>query len=171
MALLKEVRGFTPRIGENCFLAENATIIGDVSIGNNSSVWFNAVIRGDVSAIRIGNNVNIQDGCVFHGLFERADVHLGNNITIGHHVIIHGATIEDNVLVGMGAIIMDHAIIKKGSIVAAGSLVLNNTVVEPNSLYGGVPARKIKMVDKDQSDDMISRIAENYKKYAQWYKL
>ena len=170
MAIIKSVRGFTPEIGNNCFLAENSTIVGDVKIGNDCSFWFNSVVRGDVNSIRIGNKVNIQDGAILHCSFKKSKIHLGNNVSIGHNVIVHGATIHDNVLVGMGAIIMDHAVIGENSIIAAGALVLENTVVEPGSIYGGVPAKKIKSIEQDQTKKMIKRIANNYLMYAKWYK-
>src|SRR5512133_388227 len=170
MALIKTVRGFSPAFGKECFLAENATIIGAVIIGDFCSVWFNTVIRGDVNSIRIGNKVNIQDGSILHTLFQKSVVEIGDNVSIGHNVIVHGARIEDDVLIGMGAILMDHSVIGHNSIVAAGALVLEGTVIEPGSIYGGVPARKIKEVDEDQSREMIEKIAENYIRYAQWHR-
>lgn len=170
MALIKEVRGYTPKIGENCYLAETAAVIGDVIIGDNCSIWFNAVLRGDVNSIRIGNNVNIQDGAVLHTLYEKSVVEIGNNVTIAHNAVIHGAKIGDSILVGIGAIVLDHAIIGRNSIVAAGALILSNTIVEPNSIYAGNPAKKIKEIDPDQSVTMIEGIAENYIMYADWYK-
>ena len=170
MALIKSVRGYTPKIGTNCFLADNTTIIGDVEIGNDCSFWFNSVIRGDVNSIRIGNKVNIQDGAVLHCLYEKSKIHIGNNVSIGHNVIIHGATINNNVLVGMGAIIMDHAIIGENSIIAAGALVLDSTIVEPGSIYGGVPAKRIKSIEQEQTKEMIEKIANNYLMYAKWYE-
>lgn len=170
MALIKSVRGFTPEFGENCYLAENATIVGDVVIGNDCSVWFNAVIRGDVNSIKIGNKVNIQDGAVLHCLYEKSKIFIGDNVSIGHNVIIHGATLKDNVLVGMGAIVMDNAVIGENSIIAAGAVVLDGTIVEPGSIYAGVPAKFVKQVNQQQTSDMINRIANNYLKYASWYK-
>jgi carbonic anhydrase/acetyltransferase-like protein (isoleucine patch superfamily) len=170
MALIKTVRDFTPEHGKNCFLADNATIVGDVVMGDNCSIWFNAVVRGDVNSIRIGNKVNIQDGAVLHCLYQKSTITIGNNVSIGHNVIVHGATIHDNVLVGMGAIIMDHAIIGENSIIAAGALVLNGTEVEPGSIYGGVPAKRIKSVNQEQTQEMIEKIANNYIMYAGWYK-
>ncbi len=170
MALIKELRGFTPEIGENCYLSETATIIGDVVIGNDCSVWYNAVLRGDVNSIRIGNKVNIQDCVVLHTLFERSVVEIGNNVTVAHSAVIHGAKVENNVMIGIGAIILDHAIIGQNSIIAAGAVVLSDTIVEPGSIYGGNPAKKIKDIDPNQSITMIDRIAENYKMYAGWYK-
>ncbi len=170
MALIKKVRGFEPKIGNNCFLAENATIVGDVTIGDDCSIWINTVVRGDVNSIRIGNKANIQDGAVLHCLYEKSIIEIGNNVSIGHNVIIHGARIHDNVLVGMGAIIMDHAVIGENSIIAAGALVLDSTIVEPGSIYAGVPAKRIKSIDPTQSREMIERIANNYLMYAKWYE-
>lgn len=170
MAIIKTVRNFTPVFGENCYLAESATIIGDVIVGNNCSIWFNAVLRGDVNSIRIGNNVNIQDGAILHTLYNRSVVTVGNNVTIAHNAVVHGASIEDNVLIGIGAIILDHAEIRTNSIVAAGAVVLANTVIEPGSIYAGNPAKKVKEIKPEQSETMIVEIAENYKMYADWYK-
>jgi carbonic anhydrase/acetyltransferase-like protein (isoleucine patch superfamily) len=170
MALIKSVHGITPRLGEDCYLAETAVIIGDVIAGNQCSFWFNVVVRGDVNSIRIGNKVNIQDGTVLHCLYQRSVIEIGNNVSIGHNVVIHGAVIRDNVLVGMGAIILDNAVIGENSIIAAGSVVLSNTRVEPGSIYAGVPARRVKDVDPDQTAEMINRIADDYIMYAGWYK-
>ena len=170
MALIKEVRGFMPKFGENCYLAENATIIGDVIIGNDCSIWFNAVLRGDVNSIKIGNKVNIQDGAVLHTLYQKSTVEIGDNVSIGHNVTIHGAKINDNVLVGMGATILDHAVIGENSIIAANALVLDSTIVEPGSIYAGVPAKKVKDVDPSQTKEMINKIANNYLMYSDWYK-
>ena len=170
MALIKSVRGFTPVFGKNCYLAENATIIGDVIMGDDCSVWFNTVIRGDVNSIRIGNKVNIQDGSVLHTLYLKSIIEIGHNVSIGHNVIVHGARIEKNVLLGMGSIILDNAIIGENSIIAAGSVVLEGTRVESGSIYAGVPARRIKNIDPEQSKEMIEKIAENYTFYASWYK-
>ena len=170
MALLKSVRGFTPVTGNNCFLADNATVIGDVIIGNNCSVWFNTVLRGDVNPIRIGNNVNIQDGAVLHTLYRKSVVTIGDNVTIAHNAVIHGATVHNNVLIGIGAVVLDHAVIGENSIVAAGAVILSDTVVEPGSVYGGNPARKLKEISPELSKEMIDRIAENYKMYAGWYR-
>lgn len=170
MALIKSVRGFTPKIGENTFLADNATVIGDVIIGNHCSVWFNAVLRGDVNSIRIGNRVNIQDGTVIHTLYEKSVTEIGNDVSIGHNVVIHGAKIEDGALIGMGAIVLDHAVIGEGSIIAAGAVVLSNTIVEPGSIYAGVPAKFVKKVDAEQSKEMNQKIARNYLMYSNWYK-
>lgn len=170
MALIKEVRGFTPRFGNNVFLAENATIIGDVEMGDDCSIWYNAVLRGDVNSIRIGNKVNIQDGSVLHTLYQKSVVEIGDNVSVGHNVTIHGAKIEDNVLIGIGATILDHAVIGSNSIIAANSLVLTGTIVEPNSVYAGVPAKKVKDIEPDQTSEMIHKIANNYMMYASWYK-
>ncbi len=170
MALIKSVRGFTPKYGKNCYFADNATIIGDVVLGDGCSVWFNTVIRGDVNSIRIGNKVNIQDGSVLHTLYEKSVITIGDNVSVGHNVIIHGADVEDNVLLGMGSIILDHVVIGRNSIIAAGSVVLANTVVEAGSIYAGVPARRVKSTDPEQSREMIENIAENYLLYAGWYK-
>ena len=170
MALIKSVRGFTPVFGKNCYLADNATIIGDVIIGDDCSVWFNTVIRGDVNSIRIGNKVNIQDGSVLHTLYLKSVIEIGNNVSVGHNVIIHGAKIENNVLLGMGSIIMDNVIVGENSIIGAGSVVLEGTIIEPYSIYAGVPAKRIKSVDPEQSAEMIEKRAENYLLYSSWYK-
>lgn len=169
MALIKTVRGFVPQIGERCYLAENATIVGDVVMGNDCSIWFNAVLRGDVNTIRIGDRVNIQDGSVLHTLYEKSTVHIGNDVSIGHNATIHGADIGDKALIGMGATVLDHAVIGEGAIIAAGALVLSNTVVEPFTLWAGVPARFVKRVDPTQSKELNLRIAEGYLLYASWY--
>lgn len=170
MALIKKVRGFTPKIGKNCFLADNATVIGDVSIGEGCSIWFNTVLRGDVNTINIGNGVNIQDGSVLHTLYEKSTIEIGDNVSVGHNVTIHGATIKDYALIGMGATILDHAVIGEGAIIAAGALVLKNTIVEPNTIWGGVPAKFIKTVDPEQAKEMNYKIAKNYHMYAEWYE-
>jgi gamma-carbonic anhydrase len=171
MALIKAVKGIIPNIGMNCFLADNATIIGDVVIGNNCSVWFSAVIRGDVHYIRIGNRVNVQDGVIIHCTYRQAPVNIGSNVSIAHNAIIHGCTIHENVLIGMGAILMDHVEVQSNSIIAAGALVTKGTVVEANSVYAGTPAKKIKTIDKGLSEGEIFRIAGSYNMYASWYKL
>jgi carbonic anhydrase/acetyltransferase-like protein (isoleucine patch superfamily) len=170
MALIKSVRGFTPQIGENCFLAENASIIGDTIIGEGCSIWFNAVLRGDVNSIRIGNHVNIQDGAVLHTLYQKSTIEIGDYVSVGHNVTIHGATIKDYALIGMGATILDHTEIGEGAIIAAGALVLSNTIVPPNTLWAGVPAKYVKDVDPKQAKEMNQRIAHNYAMYASWYK-
>lgn len=169
MALIRSVRGFTPQYGEKCFFAENATVIGDVIMGNGCSIWYNAVLRGDVNAIRIGNNVNIQDGSVLHTLYKKSTIEIGDNVSIGHNVTIHGAKIEDNALIGMGSVVLDHAVIGEGAIVAAGSVVLSNTKVEPFSIYAGVPAKFVKMADPEQTATINKRISDNYQFYASWY--
>lgn len=170
MALIKSVRGFTPSYGENCFFAENATIIGDVVMGDGCSIWYNTVLRGDVNSIHIGNNVNIQDGSVLHTLYQKSTIEIGDNVSIGHNVTIHGATIEDNALIGMGSVVLDHAVIGEGAIVAAGSVVLSGTKVEPYSIYAGVPAKFVKMADPEQTKTINKRISDNYQFYASWYK-
>lgn len=170
MALIKSVRGFTPRLGKECFIAENAVIVGDVVAGDQCSFWFNVVVRGDVNSIRMGNKVNIQDGTVLHCLYQRSVIEIGNNVSIGHNVVIHGARIMDNVLVGMGSVILDNAEIGENSIIAAGSVVLTGTKVEPGSIYAGVPARRVKDVDLQQTSEMINRIADDYIMYAGWYR-
>ncbi|MDL2215330.1 gamma carbonic anhydrase family protein [Dysgonomonas sp. OttesenSCG-928-M03] len=170
MALVKEVRGFTPEIGENTYLADNATIIGDVVIGNDCSIWFNAVLRGDVNSIRIGNRVNIQDGSVLHTLYQKSVVEIGDDVSIGHNVVVHGAKIENGALIGMGAIVLDHAVIGEGAIVAAGSVILSGTIVEPGSIYAGVPAKFVKKVDSEQAKEINQKIAKNYLMYSGWFK-
>lgn len=169
MALILPVNGKLPRFGNNCFLAENATVAGDVIMGDHCSVWFNAVVRGDVHYIKIGDNTNIQDGSVIHCTYQEAPVNIGDNVSIAHNAVVHGCTIENNVLIGMGAIVMDHAIIKSGSVIAAGSVVLNNTVTEPGWIYGGTPARKLKPVDEEMKQKIL-KTAKNYQMYAKWYQ-
>lgn len=169
MALIKPLRGKTPQFGNDCYLAENATIIGDVVMGDECSVWFHTVVRGDVNSIRIGNRVNIQDGTVLHCTYQKTKTTIGNNVSIGHNALVHGCSIHDNVLIGMGATIMDGAIVKSNSIIAAGAVVLENNVVEENSVYAGVPARKIKSISKELKEGEIERIAKNYVLYASWY--
>ena len=170
MAFIQSVRGFTPGFGKDCFFAENATIIGDVITGNNCSFWFNTVLRGDVNSIRLGNNVNVQDGAIMHTLYQKSVVEIGNDCSIAHNAIIHGAKLHDRVLVGMGAVIMDHAEIGENSIIAAGAIVLSNTKVEPGSVWGGNPAKKIKDIEPEQTAEMIEKIARNYQMYASWYE-
>lgn len=170
MALIREVRGFKPKFGKDCFLAENATILGDVIMGDECSVWFQAVIRGDVHSIRIGNKVNIQDGAIIHCTFETAPTSIGNNVSIGHRAIVHGCTIEDDVLIGMGAIVMDHAHIKSNCLIAAGAVVLENSILESGFVYAGVPARKVKALTKETFQHNIERISNNYVMYASWFK-
>tara|TARA_B100000963_G_C22576325_1_gene648617 strand:+ start:544 stop:1053 length:510 start_codon:yes stop_codon:yes gene_type:complete len=168
--LIKSVLGKKPIWGKNCFLADNATLIGDVVIGDFCSIWFNSVIRGDVNKIRIGNNVNIQDGSVIHATYKKSSTSIGNYVSVGHNAIIHGCTISDLVLIGMGSIVMDNALLKTNTIIAAGSLILENTIVESNSIYGGVPARKIKSINESKSKAEIERVAKNYLIYSNWYK-
>lgn len=170
MALIKTVRGFTPEFGDNNFLAENATIVGDVKMGKDCSVWFSAVVRGDVNAIRIGNKVNIQDGAVIHCTYEQSQTTIGNNVSIGHNALVHGCTIHDNVLVGMGSIVMDHAVVESNVLIAAGAVVLENARLESGYLYAGVPAKKIKKLSPERFKESIERIANNYIKYASWFK-
>lgn len=170
MALIKSVRGYNPKIGKDCYLAENATIIGEVEIGDNCSIWFNTVLRGDVHYIKVGNNVNIQDGAVVHATFEKHPTNIGNNVSIAHNAIIHGCTINDNVLIGMGAIIMDGAIVESNSLVAAGSVVTQGTVVKSGSVYAGQPAKLIKEISPELLEGQINRIANSYSMYAGWYK-
>jgi carbonic anhydrase/acetyltransferase-like protein (isoleucine patch superfamily) len=170
MALIKPIRGIQPLFGKNCFLAENATIIGEVIIGDDCSVWFNAVIRGDVNSITIGNKVNVQDGAIIHCTYQKAKTVIGNNVSIGHNAIVHGCSVEDNVLIGMGAIVMDHAIIEKNSLIAAGSVVLENTRVEEGSVYAGVPAKKVKSLSPEHFKKLNEQIAENYLFYSKRYK-
>jgi gamma-carbonic anhydrase len=168
MALIKSVKGIKPIFGVNTFLADNATVVGDVVMGDECSVWFNAVVRGDVHSIRIGNRCNIQDGAVIHCTYQKASTTIGNYVSIAHNAIVHGCTIEDKVLIGMGAIVMDHAVIGTGSIIAAGAIVLQNTKVEPGSIYAGNPARKIKDVSSEQAE-VFMRTANNYVMYATWF--
>jgi carbonic anhydrase/acetyltransferase-like protein (isoleucine patch superfamily) len=170
MALIKAVKGVSPQFGTNCYLAENATMVGDVIMGNDCSIWFNAVVRGDVNSIRMGNRVNIQDGAVIHCTYQRTKTTLGNDVSVGHNALVHGCTIHDNVLVGMGAIVMDDAVIHSHSIVAAGAVVLEGTVVESYSIYAGIPAKKVKTLDPEKAEKMLQKVAENYVMYAGWFK-
>lgn len=169
-ALILPVKGILPQIGDNCFMAPNATIVGDVIMGDDCSVWFNAVIRGDVNSIRMGNKVNVQDGAVIHCTYEKTKAIIGNNVSIGHNAIVHGCVIEDNVLIGMGAIVMDNAKVGSNSIIAAGAVVLENTVVEPGSIWAGVPAKKVKDISESLISGEIDRIANNYLMYSGWFK-
>ena len=169
MSVIKPVNGKLPQIEEDCFIAENATIVGDVIIGNQSSIWFSAVIRGDVNSIKIGNKVNIQDGAVVHATYKTSPTNIGDNGSIGHNAIVHGCTIHDNVLIGMGSIVMDDCIIESNSIIAAGAVVTKNTVVPSGSIYAGTPARKIKDISKELISGEINRIANNYVKYSNWF--
>lgn len=168
MTLILPVKNVYPEIGSNCFLAENCTIVGDVVIGDNCSVWFNAVIRGDVNYIRIGNNTNIQDGAVIHCTYQKAATEIGNNVSIGHNALVHGCKLHDHVLIGMGAIVMDHAIVNEYCIIAAGAIILENMVCESGFLYAGIPVRKIKPLT-DQQMEMLSKLPENYKLYSSWF--
>ncbi len=170
MALIKSVRGFTPKIGKDCFLAENATIVGDTTMGEGCSIWFNAVLRGDVNTITIGNHVNIQDGAVLHTLYQKSTIEIGDYVSIGHNVTIHGAKIEDYALIGMGATVLDGAVVGAGAIVAAGALVLSNTKIGEGELWGGVPAKFIKKVEPEQAKEINQKIAHNYAMYASWYQ-
>jgi gamma-carbonic anhydrase len=169
MALIKTVRGFTPRFGSNCFFAENATIVGEVTMGDNCTVWFNAVVRGDVHSITIGNNTNIQDGAIIHCTYQKAKTTIGDNVSIAHNAIVHGCTIENNVLIGMGAIVMDDVIIGENSVIAAGAVVLSGTIIEPGSIYAGMPAKKVKDISEEMRA-VIQRTARNYPMYAEWFK-
>ncbi|MBR6647831.1 MAG: gamma carbonic anhydrase family protein [Bacteroidaceae bacterium] len=170
MAIIKELRGYVPKMGKNCFLAETAAVIGDVTIGDDCSIWYGTVLRGDVNTIVVGNKVNIQDGAVIHTLYQRSVTTIGNNVSIGHNATIHGATIEDNCLIGMGATILDNAVVESGAIVAANALVTSGMRVEGGCIYAGVPARKIKEVSPEQQKEIVERIANDYVMYASWYK-
>jgi carbonic anhydrase/acetyltransferase-like protein (isoleucine patch superfamily) len=170
MPVILPVNGISPEFGENCFIAPNATVVGDVVTGNDCSIWFNAVVRGDVNCIRIGNKVNVQDGAVIHCTYKRTQTIIGNNVSIGHNAIVHGCIVHDHVLIGMGAIIMDNAEIGSNSIIAAGAVVLEGTRVPEGSIYAGVPAKKVKDISKELINGEINRIAENYMKYSSWFK-
>ncbi len=169
MALIRSVRGFRPQFGKNCFLAENATVVGDVIMGDDCSVWFQAVVRGDVHYIRMGNGVNVQDGAVIHCTYEKAPVNIGDRVSIGHRAIVHGCTIGNNVLVGMGAIVMDKAVVEDNVLIAAGAVVLENSLLESGHIYAGVPARKVKVLSKENFAFYVERIAKNYSMYASWF--
>jgi len=170
MKIIKPVKGKYPKISEDCYIAENATIVGEVSIGTQCSVWFNAVVRGDVHYIKIGNKVNIQDGAVIHATYKKSPTTIGNNVSIGHNAIVHGCTIHDNVLIGMGSIVMDDCVIESNSIIAAGAIVTKNTRVESGSIYAGVPAKKIKNISQEMISGEIDRIADSYINYSSWFK-
>jgi carbonic anhydrase/acetyltransferase-like protein (isoleucine patch superfamily) len=170
MAVILTVNDHTPHMGEGCFVAPNATIVGEVVMGNECSVWFNSVIRGDVNYIKMGNKVNVQDGAVIHCTYEKNPTNIGNNVSIGHNAIVHGCTVYDDVLVGMGAIVMDRCIVNSNSIIAAGAVVLEGTIIEPGSIYAGVPAKKVKNISAEKVSGEINRIANNYTKYASWFK-
>ncbi|MCB0794740.1 MAG: gamma carbonic anhydrase family protein [Flavobacteriales bacterium] len=170
MGLVRSLNGHTPSFGSDPFLAETAVVIGDVVMGDHCSVWYNAVVRGDVHSIRIGDRVNVQDGAVLHCTYRRAALTIGNDVSIGHNAIVHGCTIQDKVLIGMGAIVMDHAEVGEGSVIAAGAVILQGTKVPPGSLMAGVPAKRVREVGEDLSRNEIERIAANYLKYASWYR-
>jgi len=170
MSIIKPVNGKSPQIPEDCFIAENATIVGDVILGNQCSIWYNAVLRGDVHYIKLGNKVNVQDGAVIHCTYQKHPTNIGNNVSIGHNAIVHGCTIKDNVLIGMGSIVMDNCVVESNSIIAAGAVVTQNTVVESGSIYAGVPAKKVKDISEELIHGEINRIAENYVKYSSWFK-
>ena len=170
MKIIKPVKGKHPQISEDCYIAENATIVGEVSIGTQCSIWFNAVIRGDVHYIKIGNKVNIQDGAVIHATYKKSPTTIGNNVSIGHNAIVHGCTIHDNVLIGMGSIVMYDCVIESNSIIAAGAIVTKNTRVESGSIYAGIPAKKIKNISQEMISGEIDRIANSYINYSSWFK-
>ncbi len=170
MPVILPVKGISPNIGEDCFIAPNATIVGNVEMGHQCSVWFNAVIRGDVNFIKIGNKVNIQDGAIIHCTYQKCGTIIENNVSIGHNAMVHGCVIHQNVLIGMGAIVMDNAVIGSNSIIAAGAVVLENTIVEPGSIYAGIPAKKVKDISQELISSEINRIADNYVMYSSWFK-
>lgn len=169
MALIIPLRGFTPKIGRDTFLADNATIVGDVTIGDGCSVWFNTVLRGDVNTITIGDRVNIQDGSVLHTLYKKSTIEIGDDVSVGHNVTLHGCKIHDFALIGMGAVVMDDAVVGSGALVAAGSVVLSRTQIGPNELWGGAPAKFIKMVEPEKARELNQKIAKNYLMYSRWY--
>ena len=170
MALIKPVNGKHPQIPDDCYLSENATVVGDVIMGNECSIWFNAVVRGDVHYIKIGNKVNIQDGAVIHATYQKSPTNIGNNVSIGHNALVHGCTIKDNVLIGMGSIVMDDCVVESNTIIAAGAVVTQGTHVESGSIYAGVPAKKVKDISQELISGEIDRIANNYVKYSSWFK-
>ena len=170
MGLLRTLNGVTPALGKDCFVAENATLIGNVTAGDNCSFWYNCVLRGDVNALILGDRVNIQDGAVVHGTYQKSPTKIGNDVTVGHNAIVHGCVLQDKVLVGMGAIVMDDAIVHTGSIIAAGAVVLEKTVVEPNCIYAGAPAKKVKELNPDMAPEMLAEIAAKYVMYSGWYR-
>lgn len=169
MAIIRTLRGNTPKMGSGCFLAENCAVLGDVVMGDECSIWYGATLRGDVNSIRLGNRVNVQDGAVIHTLYKRSVTVIGNNVSLGHNAVVHGAKIEDNCLIGINATVLDNVVIGSGTIVAANALVLSNSVLEPNSIYAGVPAKKVKDISPEQSRDIVERIANDYVMYASWY--
>jgi carbonic anhydrase/acetyltransferase-like protein (isoleucine patch superfamily) len=170
MALVKPVNGIEPKLGKDCYLAENATIVGDVEMGDHCSIWFGTVIRGDVHYIKMGNKVNVQDNATIHATYQKHPTNIGNNVSIGHNAIVHGCTIKDNVLIGMGAIVMDGCVVESNSLIAAGAVVLEGTHVESGSVYAGVPAKKVKEITPDLLQGQIERIADAYLKYSGWFK-
>lgn len=170
MSIIKAVNGKSPQFGNNAYIAENATIVGDVVCGDDCSFWFNAVVRGDVHYIKMGNKVNVQDGAIIHCTYQKAPTNIGNNVSIGHNAIVHGCTIHDNVLIGMGAIVMDNCVVESNSLIAAGSVVLEGTRVESGSVYAGVPAKKVKEMNKELFEGEIQRISNNYVMYSSWFK-
>ena len=170
MALIKTLNGNTPKIGKNCFLAESATVIGEVEIGDNCSIWYSAVLRGDVHYIKVGNNTNIQDNVTVHATYKKSPTNIGNNVTIAHGAVVHGCTIKNNVLIGINAVVLDNAIIESNTIIAAGSVVTKGTIVESGSVYAGIPAKKIKEISTELLEGEINRIADSYSMYAGWYK-
>jgi len=170
VALIKTLNGKSPKIGEECFLAETATLIGDVEIGKNCSIWYNAVLRGDVHYIKIGNNTNIQDNAVVHATYKKSPTNIGNNVTIAHGAIVHGCTICDNVMIGMNAVVLDDVVVESNTIIAAGSVVTKGTIVQSGCVYAGIPAKKIKEISKELLEGEIIRIANAYEMYAGWYK-
>ncbi len=170
MALIKPVRNIFPRYGENCYFAENAVIVGDVVMGDECTVWFHAVVRGDVHYIRMGDRVNVQDGAIIHCTYQKSPTNIGNNVSIAHRAIVHGCTIHDNVLIGMGAIVMDDAVVEENCLIAAGAVVLEKTICESGHVYAGVPAKKVKQLSPEAFQDTVQRIANNYVKYSNWFK-
>ena len=170
MPVILPVKGVMPVLGADCYIAPNATIVGDVVMGDQCSVWFNAVVRGDVNIIRMGRKVNVQDGAIIHCTYQKTGTHIGNNVSIGHNAIVHGCVIEDNVLIGMGAIVMDNCVVHSNTIIAAGAVVLENTVCESGSIYAGVPAKKVKDISEELIHGQIDRIANNYIRYADWFR-
>ena len=168
--IIRELNGIKPQFGKDCFLAENIVVIGEVTMGDQCSIWYNAVIRGDVHYIKMGNKVNVQDGAIIHATYKTSPTNIGNNVSIGHNAIVHGCTIHDNVLIGMGAIIMDDCIVESNSIIAAGAVVTKNTIVKSGSVFAGTPAKKLSDISAELISGEIDRIANNYVKYAKWYK-
>jgi carbonic anhydrase/acetyltransferase-like protein (isoleucine patch superfamily) len=168
--IIKVLNGIAPKFGKDCFLAENCAIVGDVEMGDYCSIWYNAVLRGDVNFIRMGNKVNIQDGAVVHCTYKKFSTHIGNSVSVGHNAIVHGCTIHDNVLIGMGSIVMDDCVVESNTIIAAGAIVTQGTRVEGGTIYAGIPARRIKDIDQERISDEIERIASNYIKYSDWYR-